>query len=304
MLKKSIVTTFIFIFLFILGCESIKDLETAYNKKVETEILKSDESNETIFGFMLGCTKSEAENTAKQLVKDGKLKIDEKGNYIAENFFADNTEATLSTEFYKNKLVKIDIKIAFRGHNKGAGAYNSLFLQLIEDYTNKYGKPDLDDRSNKLKYSSDWVKGRVFWIQNNRELILMKTNLGDLVHSVTLDFIDKRIEKDQENDPEYQKEKADQLNRIIESHRNDSNVEVKNSPLDGSVSQVKKYLKENLKNPKSFDAIEWSEVNKLPNGNYTVRCKYRAENSFGGLVISNQVFTINPNGEVIDVIDL
>ena len=78
---------------------------------------------------------------------------------------------------------------------------------------------------------------------------------------------------------------------------------VANSAWDGSFYQVKNYLKRNLKDPSSFDAIEWSPVAKRSDGGYQVRCKYRAKNSFGGYVISNQVFVMDSNGNVISVSD-
>ena len=72
---------------------------------------------------------------------------------------------------------------------------------------------------------------------------------------------------------------------------------VTNSGWDGSVLAVKHYLQRTLKDPDSFEAIEWSAVLKLCDG-YAVRLKYRAKNSFGGYVINHTVFTLNPDGVV------
>lgn len=77
---------------------------------------------------------------------------------------------------------------------------------------------------------------------------------------------------------------------------------VENSSWDASVCQVEQYLKKNLKDPKSYDSIEWSRVTK-ENDNFRVRYKYRAKNSLGGYVLENQIFTLNSNGEVINVDD-
>lgn len=76
---------------------------------------------------------------------------------------------------------------------------------------------------------------------------------------------------------------------------------VSNSAWDASVYQVKAYLKKNLKDPDSFEAIEWSPVAKTENG-YMVRCKYRAKNSYGGYIIENQIFILNKKGNVISVV--
>jgi len=76
---------------------------------------------------------------------------------------------------------------------------------------------------------------------------------------------------------------------------------VENSTLDGSVLQVKNYLKNTLADPKSYDGIEWSPVQKTSDG-YKVRHKFRAKNSLGGYVIEEHIFVLNEYGEVIDVI--
>jgi len=80
-----------------------------------------------------------------------------------------------------------------------------------------------------------------------------------------------------------------------------------NSEWDGSVRQVKTWLKDNLKDPKSIEYIDWSPVSKWAQG-YKVRCKYRSKNSFGGYVINNHLFYIqyNENGwwEVCTVRDM
>jgi hypothetical protein len=80
-----------------------------------------------------------------------------------------------------------------------------------------------------------------------------------------------------------------------------------NSSWDGSVHQVERWLKKNLKDPDSFEAIEWSDVVELKgesNGaKYVVRCKYRAKNSFGGFIIDEQLFYMDAEGNVLAVND-
>lgn len=80
-------------------------------------------------------------------------------------------------------------------------------------------------------------------------------------------------------------------------------VEVKNSGWDGSVKQVKDYLKSTLRDPDSYESIEWSEVKEKSDG-YYVRHKYRAKNGFGGYVVANQLFHLDFSGNVVDVRDL
>ena len=85
---------------------------------------------------------------------------------------------------------------------------------------------------------------------------------------------------------------------IVWNLPDDDSTVVRSSSYDGSVRQVKTYLKRNLKDPDSFEAIEWSPLNKQSNGGYSVRCKYRAKNSFGGYVVENQVFYLDSKGNV------
>ena len=77
---------------------------------------------------------------------------------------------------------------------------------------------------------------------------------------------------------------------------------VTNSGLDASVYQVEQFLYDNLKDPDSYDPIEWSAVQKTKNG-YYVRHKYRARNGFGGMNIENKIFYLDENGNVIRYTD-
>jgi hypothetical protein len=76
---------------------------------------------------------------------------------------------------------------------------------------------------------------------------------------------------------------------------------VESSAWDGSVWQVKQWLKDNLKDPKSLDIMEWSKLVEEPDGNLAVRVKYRAKNSFGGYVIENKVVRLSRNGDILGV---
>lgn len=78
---------------------------------------------------------------------------------------------------------------------------------------------------------------------------------------------------------------------------------VSNSGWDGSVYQVEHWLKQSLKDPESFQAIEWGAVTKTESG-FMVRCKYRAKNSFGGSIVSSQMFILDATGKVTSVVDI
>ena len=66
---------------------------------------------------------------------------------------------------------------------------------------------------------------------------------------------------------------------------------VVNNELNGSVWQVRSFLRTNLNDWSSYEPIEWSRVYRdTTRGEYWVRHKYRAANSFGAKIIQNQIF--------------
>lgn len=79
---------------------------------------------------------------------------------------------------------------------------------------------------------------------------------------------------------------------------------VSNSGWDGSVRQVKDYLRATLKDPDSLDVMEWSNVIGNDKGGFMVRVKYRAKNSFGGYVIEHKLFTLDAQGKVTGAVNL
>ena len=78
---------------------------------------------------------------------------------------------------------------------------------------------------------------------------------------------------------------------------------VVNNGWNGGVHQVEQYLKRHLKDPDSFQAIEWSPVRRSCEG-YAVRVKYRARNSFGGMVIEEKLFRLDTAGTVERVLGI
>lgn len=75
-----------------------------------------------------------------------------------------------------------------------------------------------------------------------------------------------------------------------------------NSPWDGSVAQIDRYLESTLKDPDSLDIIACGNV--MTNGNeFRVWCKYRARNSFGGYVVEAKSYKITSSGVVYSVSD-
>ena len=107
------------------------------------------------------------------------------------------------------------------------------------------------------------------------------------------------IAANKEKDEAGKKKKLEDAQRSCQAEKNKPAVVV-NSGWDGSVQQVKQYLDKTLKDPASFEAIEWGKVTHTCDGYFTW-VKYRARNGFGGMVISSQAFTLDKNGAVVKV---
>lgn len=81
---------------------------------------------------------------------------------------------------------------------------------------------------------------------------------------------------------------------------------VYNSKWDGSVKQVEDYLNNTLNDPDSYESVEWSPVVKESSAGqrFVVRHKYRAKNGFGGVILKDQLFTLDSLGVIINIQDL
>lgn len=83
---------------------------------------------------------------------------------------------------------------------------------------------------------------------------------------------------------------------------------VQNSGWDNSVYQAKAFLKANLKDPDSYESIEWGIVRevlpgldgkKLYGATYYTWNKYRAKNSYGAYVVQTKEFWLDKSGNVL-----
>lgn len=83
----------------------------------------------------------------------------------------------------------------------------------------------------------------------------------------------------------------------------EAKIESQYKDFDNAVANVKEYLRNNLKDPKSYESVEWSEVVKRDDGGFKIRHKYRAKNSFGGYALENKVFFISQTGRIENVVD-
>jgi len=74
--------------------------------------------------------------------------------------------------------------------------------------------------------------------------------------------------------------------------------QVSQSSWDGSVSQVKDWLKANANDPSSLQYAGWN-LSKLGNGDFDVVVQYRAKNGFGALTLHRGDFILSPDGTIL-----
>jgi hypothetical protein len=75
---------------------------------------------------------------------------------------------------------------------------------------------------------------------------------------------------------------------------------VHNSVIDGSVWQIRHFLRHNWKDFEARPAIEWGQVRKTPEGNFLAPCTFLTTRQ-GKPAVIEAVFTFDHNGQFVDV---
>ena len=196
--------------------------------------------------------------------------------------------------FFDNKIYELNVQLFYKGSIQNHVTKED-FNSIAAYFKSVYGSDSLNYMYTE-KPISDYPTHH--WRKGNLYFKLYMVLIGDDLNSIALEYrngpayhsVVKGIQKrDQERRDKREKE-------IMAAGA----VNVSNSSYDASVSQVIDYLKKNLKDPKSYEGIEWSKVKEETDG-YSVYHKYRAKNSFGGYVIEAQIFYLDFGGNVIKV---
>lgn len=245
------------------------------------------------FGFKFNMTSNQVDSVLVSSFDKENLSrwSDDKNTYSLKKctFGGLTFSGILDFGFYEDKLYRLKISSSsYPGDRLDASAYSKIETYLSQNFSS-WDKIDFLLSGAAEERTNVWYA----WFKDNME--------------VELAYRFDQVEVTYSNLPisEYLSKEATKkhVEEAQERAAAGPAAKVENSSWDGSVRQVEKYLKNTLKDPKSYESIEWSEVQK-DGSNYKVRHKYRAKNSFGGYVVSNQIFVINRQGEVVNVIDL
>jgi len=75
-----------------------------------------------------------------------------------------------------------------------------------------------------------------------------------------------------------------------------------NTQYDGSVWQIKDWLKKHADEPSSLKVLHWGKVVDLNDG-YLVHVKFEAKNKSGAYVVSDKVFKLDKSGTIVGMVD-
>ena len=264
-------------------------------------------------GFMLNCTKTEYEKHCNAWIKKKGGKRSNHLVYLNTNEFGGiDREVRMSMfPYFSDPNTETDIvaSITFIFDEFRKNAYSNGGWEVLRDSIGKkfddswktveFNLDDIDYDGTKPRYNSR-NKYYKYWVKGN---MAVEFNYEGIHGYATLEFsnIPKKGTRSFKDNVKMVLDIHEKVKKKIEYEEN--LPKITNSSWDGSVWQVKKYLKEKLKDPDSYESIEWGTVIEK-NDVYQVRHKYRAKNSFGGYVIEECLFTLDKEGNVIDVLML
>lgn len=242
--------------------------------------------NDLPFGLKFYISESETKSIIDSLIKANILVCPYDGSlsyyYNVSLSDGSNIKLSVTPRFYNDSLYYIDIREGSLQNNKSEkeNYKNAIdFFKAQEVNLNAYNK--IHDKT--------WHN--YIWSKPEHDITLLYDNF------LIIAFEDKHISNRLID--AYGEKAIEEARKRLE--RKENSITIENSAWDGSVFQVEKYLKKNLKDPDSYESIEWGKVVETDNG-YMVRHKYRAKNSFGGYTIDNNVFYLDFKGSVTNVV--
>jgi hypothetical protein len=206
-----------------------------------------------------------------------------------------------ASEFINNGQIdsaKVYIKQAKEKYstteNKAVILENELTKYKSKSFAEETLAAMSDEEFEKLK-SNNLSKSYLSQTKLNSEFIqLMKTKAPErekIIAEVKKKKEQERIAKELE----IKRKEQEEFNK-----NRKENIEKQFSPWDGSHPRLSRMIKENCRNPDSYEHIETRFIDK---GNYLfIVTKYRAQNGFGGMSIGKVSANVDFKGNVIKII--
>jgi len=207
MTKK--ITFIVLTLILVFGCNQAekyeKELEIAFEKKIESE-LNSGIRNDTIFlGYTLGMNKKEFSKKTNELRKEKKLYVNNESTLaykmtIDDNAFGKDLEATFSPEYYNEKLFKLGVSVKPTKYSSP----ELTQLQLVRLFNDKYGLYDHFEKSI-LETTNNY-----YWIDGNRQIeVVCGFNDARIFYTDLLAEKESDTNKELEQEKELNKTKSD-----------------------------------------------------------------------------------------------
>ena len=268
------------------SCGYQEKIDNERNKKRQSaEQAIAEKSTSTIselpLGFNFGMTEEEVAANINKLVQDSVIRKEGISVY-AYAYQLDNGksfESKLDFSYYNDELYLLSFDIF---QDNLAEAVDNQITNYVDSL---YSRTSwwwclTDDSEDKDIFT--------YWIKENQIIRLRHTTFDDDIWYINAPIY--KIINDKESDKSTEAAK-----KRYEAKKANKGAVIKNSYLDASVSQVEKYLKNNVND---YEGIEWSTVVEQDNGNFIVRHKYR--DSYG---VYNKVFTLSPDGSVVSAVN-
>lgn len=248
-------------------------------------------------GFVLGCFENEFYSHCEQLGKQyGGQKYGTMYQLYTKEFAVQDSVLISHFNYFSDPNTETDIVDEVSFILSDVGLYDTpkidKVINVLDEKLTDWDKAEFNATEDVP--SSKYDNYNKFWVKNN-----LAVHLEVNFHTTVISFMNTP-----KHGTKWIKEWTGETIQISEEvskkiHERANLPKIQNSVWDGSVYQVKNYLKRSLKDPDSYEGIEWSNVIENSNGTYTVRHKYRARNSFGGMVVENWMFVLDEHGNVI-----
>ena len=172
--------------LLFIGCESTTnstDRYSEYNKKVAQEIESGKRIDDIFLGFKFSFTEKETNKHWKKLLEEDRIYLDDKNSYCYDFILGkndwQNAVANFQTEYYEDKLYKLNLKIRKKElliddtELNQSGLLASISLLYVRKYTS-------ENNIRPIEVINILNKEELYFIDGNKEVKIYPTYSGEV----------------------------------------------------------------------------------------------------------------------------